>query len=118
MAAKSHGTHTDDNHKALWSGRFAEGPDAAAVEFETSIFVDERMALDDIHGSMAHAEMLGACGIISKKESAEIIKGLKSIENDLDIQGYKNIIKSLKERFGGYKVEQVKDDPWGDELVD
>ncbi len=83
MAAKSHGTHTDDNHKALWSGRFAEGPDAAAVEFETSIFVDERMALDDIHGSMAHAEMLGACGIISKKESAEIIKGLKSIENDL-----------------------------------
>lgn len=26
--------------------------------------------------------------------------------------------KSLKERFGGYKVEQVKDDPWGDELVD
>ena len=35
------------------------------------------------NGSMAHAEMLGACGIISKKESAEIIKGLKSIENDL-----------------------------------
>ena len=45
MAAKSHGTHTDDNHKALWSGRFAEGPDAAAVEFETSIFVDERLSL-------------------------------------------------------------------------
>ena len=67
--AKSHGTHTDDNHKALWSGRFAEGPDAAAVEFETSIFVDERMALDDIHGSIAHAEMLGECEIISKKEA-------------------------------------------------
>lgn len=84
MAEKAHGTHTDDNHKALWSGRFAEGPDAAAVEFETSIFVDERMALDDIHGSMAHAEMLGASGIITKKESAEIIKGLKSIESDLE----------------------------------
>ncbi|WP_407399028.1 argininosuccinate lyase [Treponema sp.] len=84
MAAKSHGTHTDDNHKALWSGRFAEGPDAAAVEFETSIFVDERMALDDIHGSIAHAEMLGASGIISKKESDAIVKGLKSIEKDLE----------------------------------
>ena len=84
MAAKSHGTHTDDNHKALWSGRFAEGPDAAAVEFETSIFVDERMALDDIHGSIAHAEMLGASGIISKKDSDAIVKGLKSIEKDLE----------------------------------
>ncbi len=84
MAEKSHGTHTDDNHKALWSGRFAEGPDAAAVEFETSIFVDERMALDDIHGSIAHAEMLGASGIISKKESDAIVKGLKSIEKDLE----------------------------------
>ena len=84
MEAKSHGTHTDDNHKALWSGRFAEGPDAAAVEFETSIFVDERMALDDIHGSMAHAEMLGASGIISKKDSDAIVKGLKSIEKDLE----------------------------------
>ena len=84
MAAKSHGTHTDDNHKALWSGRFAEGPDAAAVEFVTSIFVDERMALDDIHGSIAHAEMLGASGIISKKDSDAIVKGLKSIEKDLE----------------------------------
>ena len=84
MAAKSHGTHTDDNHKALWSGRFAEGPDAAAVEFETSIFVDERMALDDIHGSIAHAEMLGASGIISKKDSDAIVMGLKSIEKDLE----------------------------------
>lgn len=84
MATKSHGTHTDDNHKALWSGRFAEGPDAAAVEFETSIFVDERMALDDIHGSIAHAQMLGECGIINKKESVEIVNGLKSIQKDLE----------------------------------
>ena len=39
---KNHGTLTGDNHAALWSGRFAEGPDAAAVEFETSIRVDEK----------------------------------------------------------------------------
>ncbi len=82
-AEKAHGTHTDDNHKALWSGRFKEGPDAAAVEFETSIYVDERMALDDIHGSIAHAGMLGEVGIISKKESTQIVNGLKSIEKDL-----------------------------------
>ena len=59
-----HGTITDNNHAALWHGRFAEGPDAAAVEFETSIHVDERMALDDIRGSKAHAAMLAKQGII------------------------------------------------------
>ena len=80
---KNRGTLTGDNHAALWSGRFTEGPDAAAVEFETSIRVDERMALDDIHGSIAHAQMLGEQKIISKSESSEIVKGLKSIEKDL-----------------------------------
>ena len=77
---EGHSALTDDNHKALWSGRFAEGPDAAAVEFETSIYVDERMAFDDIHGSMAHAKMLGEQGIISREESSQIVEGLKSIE--------------------------------------
>ncbi len=80
---KEHGALTNDNHKALWAGRFAEGPDAVAVEFETSIHVDERMALDDIHGSIAHAKMLGESKIISKSESKQIIDGLKSIEKDL-----------------------------------
>ena len=79
----SHGTMTGDNHKALWSGRFAEGPDAAAVEFETSIRVDERMALDDIAGSVAHATMLGAQGIIGADDAARIVEGLKGIEADL-----------------------------------
>ena len=80
---QEHGALTGDNHRALWSGRFAEGPDAAAVEFETSIRVDERMALDDIHGSIAHAKMLGARGIISGEESAAIVAGLQGIEADL-----------------------------------
>ena len=79
-----HGTLTTDNHAALWHGRFKEGPDAAAVEFETSIYVDERMAMDDIKGSKAHAKMLGETGIISKAETAKIIKGLESIQKDLE----------------------------------
>lgn len=79
----SHGTMTADNHKALWSGRFAEGPDAAAVEFETSIHVDERMALDDIAGSVAHATMLGKQGIIGTGDAEQIVAGLKGIEADL-----------------------------------
>jgi len=93
---KAHCALTQDNHKALWSGRFAEGPDAAAVEFETSIHVDERMALDDIHGSIAHATMLGEQKIISKAEAAEIVRGLKSIEQDL-LSGKLNIDYSAED---------------------
>lgn len=75
---------TDNNHAALWHGRFAEGPDAAAVEFETSIHVDERMALDDIRGSKSHAAMLAKQGIISEEENRAIQDGLSSIEDDLN----------------------------------
>ena len=79
----THGTITSDNHAALWHGRFEEGPDATAVAFETSITVDERMAVDDINGSRAHAEMLAACGIISVEEKDAIVLGLNGIERDL-----------------------------------
>ena len=79
-----HGTITQDNHAALWHGRFEEGPDAAAVAFETSIHVDERMAFDDIKGSIAHAKMLSKTGIISADEADSIVKGLEGIQKDLE----------------------------------
>jgi argininosuccinate lyase len=78
-----HGTITSDNHAALWHGRFQDGPDAQAVAFETSIHDDERMAVDDIHGSIAHARMLGKTRIIPQNEADEIAQGLESIEKDL-----------------------------------
>ena len=79
----THGTITKDNHAALWHGRFLEGPDAAAVNFETSINDDMRMAMVDIEGSIAHANMLAKTKLISEKESQEIIDGLLSIKDDL-----------------------------------
>ena len=79
-----HGTITTDNHAALWHGRFEEGPDAAAVAFETSIHVDERMAFDDIRGSIAHAKMLAHAKIISDDEGEQIVKGLEGIKADLE----------------------------------
>lgn len=70
------------NHSALWSGRFAQGPSAEAVQFETSIHDDGRMVLDDIRGSIAHAAMLGKAGIIAQEEAKQICEGLKDIEKD------------------------------------
>ena len=80
---QTHGTITKDNHAALWHGRFEEGPDAAAVDFETSIYVDERMALDDINGSIAHAKMLAKAKIISDAESNSITSALQEISDEL-----------------------------------
>ncbi len=71
------------NHAALWSGRFSEGPAAAAVEFEASIRDDARMAEDDIRGSKAHAAMLGKTGIIPAADAQTIVRGLDRILSDL-----------------------------------
>ncbi len=68
----------------LWHGRFSEGPDAEAVAFETSIHIDERMALDDIRGSVAHATMLGKTGIIPSEEAAAIVTELRRISAELE----------------------------------
>ena len=78
-----HGTITTDNHAALWHGRFLEGPDAAAVSFETSIKDDLRMAMVDIEGSINHVKMLCKQNLISKEEECKIIEGLESIKQDL-----------------------------------
>ena len=78
-----HGTITTDNHAALWHGRFLEGPDAAAVSFETSIKDDLRMAMVDIEGSINHAKMLSKQNLITKEDECKIIQGLESIKRDL-----------------------------------
>ena len=78
-----HGTKTNDGKAALWEGRFKEGPDAAAVNFETSIYDDMRMAIVDIEGSIAHAQMLCKQKIISKDEEKQLVDGLEGLKADL-----------------------------------
>ena len=70
--------------KMMWAGRFSSDADPRVNDFNSSISFDARMYRQDIKGSMAHAEMLGDCGIIEKEESEKIIKGLKEILDDLD----------------------------------
>ncbi len=50
----------------MWEGRTDGKTDKAADDFNSSISFDSRMFREDIKGSMAHAAMLGAKGIISK----------------------------------------------------
>ncbi len=68
----------------MWAGRTAGNTDKLADDFNSSIAFDSRMYRQDITGSMAHAAMLGAKGIISQTEADELIKGLESILNDIE----------------------------------
>lgn len=68
----------------LWAGRFSKEIDKKTNDFNSSISFDSRMYREDIEGSIAHAEMIGACGIIEKSEADAIIKGLEEILEDID----------------------------------
>ena len=68
----------------LWEGRAGSPTDAAADDFNASIRVDSRMYRQDIRGSMAHAAMLGAQGIVPPEAVEEILAGLEEILNELD----------------------------------
>ncbi len=68
----------------LWGGRFKEAEDQRTEEFNESLSFDKRMYRQDITGSIAHAEMLGRQGIISKEDSEAIISGLQGILSDID----------------------------------
>ena len=68
----------------MWAGRTSGVTDSIADDFNSSIHFDCKMYKQDITGSMAHAAMLGAKNIISKKEAETLIDGLQGILDDLD----------------------------------
>ena len=68
---------------ALWSGRFTEGADAFTQRFGASLPVDQRLYAEDIAGSIAHASMLAAQGIIATADAEAITEGLQDILADI-----------------------------------
>ncbi|MGN0566857.1 MAG: argininosuccinate lyase [Candidatus Limousia pullorum] len=68
----------------LWTGRFKKEISKTTNDFNSSISFDSRMYREDIEGSIAHAEMLGQCGIITMEESKDIQQGLKGILEDIE----------------------------------
>ncbi|MBQ2896781.1 MAG: argininosuccinate lyase [Clostridia bacterium] len=68
----------------LWAGRFSKDTDNRVNSFNSSLSFDSRMYKNDIEGSIAHAKMLGATGIISGEDVEKIIKGLSEILADIE----------------------------------
>ena len=94
----------------LWGGRFEKATNGLVDDFHSSIRFDQRLARQDITGSIAHAAMLGEQGIIPKADADAIVEGLKSIladveagkvEFELDAEDiHMNVEKLLTERIG------------------
>lgn len=70
--------------KKPWAGRFEEETSKIVESFTESISFDHRLWRYDIEGSIAHAKMLGKQGIITKKDSEKIIRGLQEIAKDIE----------------------------------
>ncbi len=68
----------------LWGGRFEKETDNLVDALNASIGFDQRLYKEDITGSMAHAKMLGAQGIISPEDVVAILEGLQSILEDVE----------------------------------
>ena len=68
----------------LWSGRFNEPTDAFVEAFTASVSFDQRMAMADIQGSLAHAKMLHRIGLLDDTEHADIENGLSQIRDEIN----------------------------------
>ena len=68
----------------MWAGRTDGATDKIADDFNSSIRFDSRMYRQDITGSMAHASMLGAKGIIALSEAEQLIDGLQGVLDDIE----------------------------------
>jgi argininosuccinate lyase len=66
-----------------WSGRFAEPVDQLVQRFTASVLFDHRLAMQDIAGSVAHARMLAACGVIGRRDLAAIERGLAKVRAEI-----------------------------------
>ena len=68
----------------LWGGRFSEATDSFVQRFTASVSFDQRMAKQDIAGSLAHARMLAATGILSDEELTSIEEGLAQVAGEIE----------------------------------
>jgi argininosuccinate lyase len=69
--------------KDTWSGRFAEPVAELVKQYTASVGFDHKLAMFDIQGSLAHAQMLASCDIITTQDLNDIKRGLAQIENEI-----------------------------------
>lgn len=102
--------------KKLWGGRFSKPTSRAVERFTHSLNVDQRMAREDLLGSIAHARMLGKSGIIPRKDSARLVKALSSLLREAEqgklrwdpsAEDIHSAIQTLVEKKAGSAAERL-----------
>ncbi len=85
-AKSEEGTSSQQSQKgqSMWGGRFGAGPSAVMQEINASIGFDKRLYAEDIAGSLAHADMLAATGIITAADRDAIHKGLAQVRAEIE----------------------------------
>ncbi|MDQ0256954.1 argininosuccinate lyase [Evansella vedderi] len=68
----------------LWGGRFTKETNKLVEELTASISFDQKLASEDIEGSLAHVQMLGECNIISTEDAETIKAGLLKVKEKLE----------------------------------
>ncbi len=76
-------------NKNLWSGRFNKNMSKLVENFTESISFDNRLALYDIQGSIAHCKMLAKSKIITQSDTLKIISGLNKIQKLIQTKKFK-----------------------------
>ncbi|WP_341675838.1 argininosuccinate lyase [Niveibacterium sp. SC-1] len=79
MTERSNSSQPHEGDGKAWSGRFSEPVSDLVKRFTASVFFDQRMAEQDIRGSLAHAKMLARQKIISAQDLADIERGMQQI---------------------------------------
>ncbi len=75
---------SQDSTNQQWGGRFSEATDAFVARFTASVDFDQRMFRQDIQGSVAHAKMLCAVGVLTTQERDDIVRGLEEIRIQIE----------------------------------
>ena len=83
-AGAMNGQDAKADKAGMWGGRFAEATDAFVARFTASVGFDCRLARHDIQGSVAHANMLHAIGILDDDEHRALVGGLASIRAEIE----------------------------------
>ena len=94
--ARIHGTEEhdcasgeDDSSNTMWGGRYKLGPAEIMEKINASIGFDRRLYAQDIAGSLAHADMLVAQGILTAKDGRAIKRGLQQVREEIECGRFK-----------------------------
>jgi argininosuccinate lyase len=88
MTGSRRGKRSNDDGPELWGGRFGTGPADALAALSRSTHFDWRLALYDIAGSKAHAQVLRAAGLLDEAELADMLRGLDDLTADVAAQRF------------------------------